>query len=92
MDNEAAQTVALKALQWLASNEDLLKNFMVSTGCSPDTLKTRLDDPELLLSVLDFIMVDDERVLGFCKVVDFDPHKMASLRESFWGGQEVNWI
>ena len=63
---EAAEVLALKALGWLASNEDLLPTFLGSTGASEADLRARAADPAFLGAVLDFLMMDDAWVVGFC--------------------------
>ena len=41
MKQDAAETVALQALAWLAANEDLMPTFMGSTGASAEDLRTQ---------------------------------------------------
>ena len=69
---EAAETLALKALGWLAGNEELMPVFMGATGASVDDLKERAGDPAFLASVLDFITMDDQWVISFCDTLGLD--------------------
>lgn len=66
MKAEQAENLAIQALGWLASEDDLLNVFMGSAGVSADELKARAAEPELLAAVLDFILMDDTWVKGFC--------------------------
>ena len=91
MSPETAEIIALQALGWLVADEDLLAIFMGSTGCSAKSLKAGPDDPALLLSVLDFILMDDQWVVGFCKAVGLDPLQLKCVHGLFPGGNETHW-
>ena len=91
MTPEAAQVVAIQALGWLVGNNELLPVFMGSTGISAEDLKASLEDTSLLVSVMDFILMEDQRVLDFCEVAGFDPHKLQSVRHALPGGEMVHW-
>ena len=91
MTPEAAQVVAIQALAWLVGNDELLPVFMGSTGISAEDLKARVEDTSLLVSVMDFILMEDQRVLDFCEVAGFDPHKLQYVRYTLPGGEMVHW-
>ena len=91
MSQEAAQTIAIEALGWLVGNDELLPVFMGSTGTSAEDLKAGIEDPFLLVSVLDFILMEDQWVLDFCDFMGFDPHKLQSVRHALPGGEMVHW-
>ena len=63
---ESAELIALRALGWLAGNDDLLPTFLGSTGVSESDLRDRAGDPHFLGAVLDFLMMDDAWVMQFC--------------------------
>jgi hypothetical protein len=66
MQQDTAETIAIQALGWLASDEDLLPVFMGASGVSADDMRTRANDPTFLISLLDFITMDDAWVMRFC--------------------------
>lgn len=88
---DAAETLALDALAWLAGNEDLLPVFMGATGAGAEDLRSRAGEPEFLGSVLDFLMMDDAWVIAFCEArgLPFDTPMRA--RAALPGGGEVHW-
>jgi len=88
---EAAQVVAIQALAWLVGNDELLPVFMGSTGTSAKDLKARVEDTSLLVSVMDFILMEDQWVLDFCDVAGIDPYKLQSVRYALPGGEIVHW-
>ena len=59
MQQEAAELIAVKALGWLAGNDDLMPVFLGATGSSADDLRAQANDPAFLISVLDFLTMDD---------------------------------
>ena len=88
---EAAETLALEALAWLAASDDLLDNFMGATGASRDDLRVRAQDPDFLASILDFLMMDDNWVIAFCGAYGHPNEAPMRARMALPGGAEVNW-
>lgn len=91
MSKEAAETFALKALGWLASNEDLMPVFLGASGASADDLRDQFGDPAFLGAVLDFIMMDDAWVIDFCDTVQSPYERIMQARQALPGGAQVNW-
>tara|TARA_R110002049_G_scaffold23781_7_gene84809 strand:+ start:11771 stop:12055 length:285 start_codon:yes stop_codon:yes gene_type:complete len=88
---EAAETLALRALAWLAANDDLLPVFLGSTGASEADVKAQAAEPEFLGAVLDFLMMDDAWVMAFCDEAMMPYDKIMVARAALPGGGEVNW-
>lgn len=87
-----AETLALKALAWLAGQDDLLPVFMGATGASAADLKTRAAEPEFLASVLDFLVMDDAWVIGFCDAAGIGDYTVPmQARAALPGGAQVHW-
>lgn len=61
-----AQTIALKALGWLATNQELFPVFLSSTGAAVEDLAISAQDSVFLASVIEFILMDDAWVIAFC--------------------------
>lgn len=91
MHRDQAETVALKALGWLVAHEELLPVFLGSSGASMDELRTRVDDPAFLGSVLEFLTMDDAWVLAFAEAAGLAPEDPLAARRALPGGEEVNW-
>lgn len=88
---DSAETLALQALGWLAANDDLLPSFLASTGASESDLRTRATDPLFLGAVLDFLMMDDAWVIGFCDDISMPYDRIMPARAALPGGEQVNW-
>ena len=88
---ETAEILALRALAWLLANDDLLPVFMGSTGVDAETLREGAGTPEVQRSVLDFILLDDAWVIGFCDMHEFDYASVHTARQWLAGGEEYHW-
>jgi hypothetical protein len=88
---ESAEIIALNALTWLAGNDDLLPTFINSTGIAPSELRERAADAEFLASVLDFLLMDDAWVSGFCEVERLPFDALLAARQALPGGEQIHW-
>ena len=91
MDREIAETRALEVLTWVLSEDDLIQVFMGSTGASQNDLRSNTLSHEFLLSILDFVLMDDSWVISCSKFLNIDPSQIQLIRMSLDGGQEVTW-
>lgn len=91
MIQDAAVTLALEALGWLAGHDDLLGVFMGSTGATQNDIKDGANDPVFLGSVLDFLMMNDEWVIEFCTAYGHANEAPMHARAVLPGGEEMNW-
>ena len=91
MDREIAETRALEVLTWVLSEDDLIQVFMGATGASQNDLRSNTLSHEFLLSILDFVLMDDRWVISCSKFLNIDPSQIQLIRVSMDGGQEVTW-
>ncbi|MDF0602885.1 DUF3572 domain-containing protein [Psychromarinibacter sp. C21-152] len=91
MTREMAETLAVRALAWLAESDDLFGVFLGSTGISAGEVRARAADPEFLASVLDFLAMDDAWVTAFCDAAGLPYDSVMQARAALPGGQEVHW-
>ena len=91
MDREIAETRALEVLTWVLSQDDLIQVFIGATGASQNDLRSNTLSHEFLLSVLDFVLMDDRWVISCSKFLNIDPSQIQLIRMSLDGGQEVTW-
>ena len=88
---DLAETLALTALGWLVSNDELLPVFLGSTGASIGDVRNRAGDRDFLASVLDFLVLDDSWVMAFCDANSIAYDHPAQARAVLSGGGDVNW-
>ena len=91
MNKEIAETRALEVLTWVLSEDDLIQVFMSTTGASQDDLRSNTLNHEFLISILDFVLMDDSWVISCSKFMNIDPSQIQVIKMSLDGGQEVNW-
>ena len=91
MDREIAETRALEVLTWVLSEDDLIQVFMGATGASQNDLRSNTLSHELLLSILDFVLMDDRWVISCSKFLNIDPSQIQLVRMSLDGGQDMTW-
>ena len=88
---DQAEVLGIKALGWLAANEELLPVFMGASGASLSDLRDRAQDPDFLGAVLDFLLMDDAWVMAFCESATLPYEKLAEARAALPGGQQMHW-
>ena len=86
-----AETMAIDALGWMATQEGVLEAFLGATGASVDDLRAASRDPAFLVAVLDFLMNDDAWVTGFCDARGIPYDHPLRARQSLPGGAEEHW-
>ncbi|MBT8455502.1 MAG: DUF3572 domain-containing protein [Rhodobacteraceae bacterium] len=91
MQQEFAETLALRALAWLAGNEELLPVFLGASGASEADLRARAAEPEFLGSVLDFLLMDDAWIIAASDAQDIPYDSLMRARALLPGGEAVHW-
>lgn len=91
MQQDSAETIALQALAFLIADEDLRETFMGATGTGVEDLRTRAGDPDFLIAVLDFLMLDDAWVIRFCDAHQVDYTTPQVARQALPGGSQMHW-
>ncbi len=80
MTPETAQTIALQALTFVATDEYAFQGFLNLTGLDIGTVRLRANDPELQGGVLDYLLQNEDRLLAFCEHIDIEPTVPARAR------------
>lgn len=62
-----AEAVALKAIAFIAADDQLLSRSVALTGCGLDDVKRRMADRAFLGAVLDFVLGDEGTVVAFAE-------------------------
>jgi hypothetical protein len=85
MNEDNARQVAIKALQFIAGDEDNLVEFLGVTGLGPGTLRQAAQDPNFLNAVLTFICDDEKRLLNCASAIGSKPDAVFSAYEVLVG-------
>lgn len=82
MDRDAAETVALQAMRFIADDEDRMGRFLALTGVGPGELRERLSDPAFQMGILDFLLNYEPDLLAFAEAAEVDPTRPAWARRT----------
>ncbi len=85
---DRAATLALGALVFLVASEPAMERFFDQTGLAPASLRERADEPDFLVSILDFLLSDEELLLRFCDDFEVDVRTVHMARHVLTGGHE----
>jgi hypothetical protein len=75
-----AETVAIKALSFLAGRSEDLGRFLALTGVDPSSLRHSVADPGFLGGVLDFLLFDEPLMMVFAEAEGIAPAAIAKAR------------
>ena len=87
MQSSAAETLALKALGYLAADAETLARFLTISGLEPRDLRNRAGEPELLAAILDFVLSDDVLSRDFAGSENIAPEMLHAARRVLPGGK-----
>jgi hypothetical protein len=79
---EAAETLAIDALTFIAADPVQLERFMALSGLSVDDLRAAAAEPGFFSGVLDFIASDEALLLAFAANAGRDPAVVVKARQS----------
>jgi hypothetical protein len=79
---EAAETLAIQALTYLAGEPERLARFLASTGIGPDSLRAAAREPLFLAGVLDHLANDEALLTDFAAQASIDPLAIGKARET----------
>jgi len=80
------QTLALRALTLIASDDDRLQRFLSLTGIEPGSLRGLAQDPAGLGAVLDYLLGWEPLLLEFAEAEKLPPESIAVARSKLPGG------
>ncbi len=85
-----AETIALRVLTYVAQQDRALQALLAQSGIAPTSLQERLNDPDLLGGILDFLLSNEKLLVDFCEIEKLSPDKLARVRQAF-PGAPTDW-
>ena len=85
---EAAETLAVAALSFLASEPEHLGQFLAATGSGPDQIRTAARDRSFLTGVLDHFSGNEPLLIAFAQHAGIDPTEIERARALLGGDWE----
>jgi hypothetical protein len=77
---EAAETLAVQALAFIAEQPEQLARFLAETGIGPDQIRAAARQPDFLAGVLDHMLADEALLIAFADSAGIDPAAVVRLR------------
>jgi hypothetical protein len=77
---DAAETLAINALAWLAGEPDRLKRFLDLSGLAPSDVRRVAAEPGFLAAVLDHIASDEGLASAFVLEMGLRPDELGKAR------------
>jgi len=85
VDREAAETLALEALAFLAADERRLGALLAQAGWTLHELRASAGNADVLAGILDFVLSDERRVAAFCEASGCAPESPMRARRALPG-------
>ncbi len=80
VSRESAESLAVQALAFLASDSDRLGRFLAETGIAPDAIRTAAGEPGFLMGVLDHVLADERLLIAFADGAGVAPEEIGRAR------------
>ena len=91
MFDETAEIIALKAVGFVISNDDLRDRFMALSGVDEEMIKTAVHDRTFLISVLEFFVNFEPDLIAFATKEDIPPESITKAWRTLGGGTGQDW-
>src|ERR1700722_13007822 len=85
---EAAETLAIQALGFLAEEPERLGAFLSVTGIAHEDIRRAAREPGFLAGVLDHMLSDESLLMAFADSAGLDPANVARARRALGGNWE----
>ena len=82
---EAAETMAIAALAFLASEPEQLGRFLAATGIGPERIREAARDRGFLTGVLDHLAGDEALLIAFARSEGIEPSAVERARSALGG-------
>jgi hypothetical protein len=85
MRRDAAESLAVQALTFLAGDPERLARFLALTGIGPDRIRAAAASPGFLAGVLDHVASEEALLMAFAERSGIDPADVARARQALAG-------
>jgi hypothetical protein len=84
-DREAAESLAIQALTYLAGEPERLGRFLALSGLGPEQVRLAAIEPGFLAGVLEYLSADESLLLGFADHARVEPAEIARAQAALSG-------
>jgi hypothetical protein len=82
---EKAEILALEGLGWLAGDQAGIQRFLDQSGINAAALRAAAGNREMSIAVLDFLLANEDLLLGFCESASISPKELHLARHRLGG-------
>jgi hypothetical protein len=86
---DQAESTALQALAYLASDIDLLPRFLALSGIEAAQIRQAAAEPGFLAGVLAFFLAHEPSLLKLCEATGFQPQEIAAAARELPSGDDA---
>jgi len=79
---EAAETLAVQALAFIAEDDSRLGSFVAATGIAPQSMREAAREPNFLAGVLEHILAEENLLIAFADNAGIDPAAVARAHQA----------
>ena len=84
---EAAETLAIQALAFIAEEPEKLGRFLAMTGIEAGEIRSAAREPRFLAGVLEHMLGDESLLIAFAASAGIDPAEVARARGALGSGR-----
>jgi len=88
MERAQAEEIAVRALAYIAANEELLPRFLNISGIKASEIRQAASTPGFLAGVLQFILAHEPTLIDFSQASEIPPQRVAVAARSLPFGEE----
>ena len=75
-----AEAIALRALGWTLSDDARAARLLALTGLTPETLRRRIGEPDLLAALLRFLEAHEPDLVACAEAIGVTPLRLVETR------------
>jgi hypothetical protein len=85
LTQQAAESLAIQALAFIAGDAARIGPFLAATGIGPDMIRAAAREPDFLAGVLDYMAADDALLVAFAAEAEINPFDIPVARDVLAG-------
>ena len=91
MSSEQYEVIALQAVGFILQQDALRDRFMALSGVEVDELRSSLQEPGTLASILEFLINNEADLIATAEELDIKPEEIVRAWRALGGGEGQEW-